>query len=340
MRIVDALRGVAKGGTLTREETRATFGAALSEAPDPAVFGGLLAALAQRGETPDEIAGAADALRDEMVPFEHDYPDEIDTCGTGGDGLHTFNVSTAAAIVAAAGGAHVIKHGNRSLSSKCGSADLLEACGVPLELEPGAARAVLDEVGITFLFAPRYHPAMRFAGPFRKALGIRTVFNYLGPLCNPGQVRRQLLGINDVRRLDDFAAVLEASKSKRAYVVHGSGGADELTLAGKNNVRSVGGAPFGFEDPQALGLSLYDNRDLKGGDASVNKAMLDQLLAGEQGAVRDSVLLNASAALVVAGLTDEPGEGLERAREAIDSGAARAKLEAWIAAGVRYGSSG
>ena len=331
MRIVDALRGVAKGGTLTREETRATFGAALSEAPDPAVFGGLLAALAQRGETPDEIAGAADALRDEMVPFEHDYPDAIDTCGTGGDGLHTFNVSTAAAIVAAAGGAHVIKHGNRSLSSKCGSADLLEACGVPLELEPGAARAVLDEVGITFLFAPRYHPAMRFAGPIRKALGIRTVFNYLGPLCNPGQVRRQLLGINDVRRLDDFAAVLEASKSKRA---------DELTLAGKNNVRSVGGAPFGFEDPQALGLSLYDNRDLKGGDASVNKAMLDQLLAGEQGAVRDSVLLNASAALVVAGLTDEPGEGLERAREAIDSGAARAKLEAWIAAGVRYGSSG
>ena len=230
-RLQEAFRSLMAGASFSREESREVFASALDADTDPVLFGGFLAALAQRGETAEEIAGAADALRAAVLPFEHDCPDAIDTCGTGGDGLGTFNFSTAGAVVAAACGARVIKHGNRSVSSRCGSADLLEAAGVPLDLEPDAARAVLEEVGITFLFAPRYHPAMRFAGGVRRSLGVRTVFNFLGPLCNPGHVRRQLLGISDGARLDDFARVLTALGHERALVVHGAGGADELTLA-------------------------------------------------------------------------------------------------------------
>ena len=273
MNVRDALAASLAGRALTREQARETFAAALDESVDPITLGGLLCSLAQRGETVDEITGAAEALRAAAVPFEG-AGDAIDTCGTGGDGLDMFNVSTAAAIVACAAGARVVKHGNRSVSSKCGSADLLEAAGVPLELEPSAAREVLDEVGITFLFAPKYHPAMRFAAPVRRALGVRTIFNLLGPLCNPARVRRQLLGVADSRRAAQFAAVLEGLGHERGFVVHGAGGADELTLAGTNSLTPIGRTPHVAFDASELGLRRAHNDALAGGDATRNLAIL------------------------------------------------------------------
>ena len=330
MQLRDALRATLLGETLDRDQARSVFAGALAEDTDPVLFGGLLTALAVRGETPDEIAGAAQALRAAVVPFEHSCEDAIDTCGTGGDGLGTFNLSTASAIVAAAAGARVVKHGNRSVSSACGSADLLEAAGVELELEPAAARTVLERVGITFLFAPRYHPAMRFAAPVRRSLGVRTLFNFLGPLCNPGGVRRQLLGISDGSRVDDFVTALEGLGCERGYVVHGAGGADELTLAGDNRCAPVGDAPALEFSASALGLEPAPVEDLAGGDAAANLALLVRVLGGEAGALRDAVALNAAAALVVAGSAPDAAEGLARSTEALDSGAATAKLADWI----------
>jgi len=327
-----ALRAVLAGETLARDEARAVFAGALCEESDPLQLAGLLVALAQRGETQDELVGAAEALRAAALPFEHDEPAAIDTCGTGGDGLGSFNLSTAAALVACAAGARVIKHGNRSVSSRCGSADLLAAAGVPLELSPAAARAVLEEVGITFLFAPAYHPAMRFAAPVRRALGVRTVFNLLGPLCNPGRVRRQLVGVYDGARVADFAAALEALGHERAYVVHGAGGADELTLEGDNVVAAVGDAPREGFEAAALGLRAAPAAALAGGDAADNLRLLGGVLDGEAGPIADAVALNAAAALVVAGVAAGAAEGLARAREALASGAAKEKLRAWSAA--------
>jgi anthranilate phosphoribosyltransferase len=288
-----------------------------------------LVALAARGETADEIGGAAAALRAAALVFEHDAPDAIDTCGTGGDGLGVFNLSTAAAVVACAAGARVIKHGNRSVSSRCGSADLLEAAGIPLELTPPQAREVFEAEGIVFLFAPAWHPAMRFAGPVRRALGVRTIFNLLGPLCSPGRVRRQLLGVADAARLDDFAAALTGLGHDRAYVVHGGGGADELTLAAGNQVRVVGEAPIATFEADELGLEPAPVSSLAGGDAAANLGLLKHVFDGEAGPLLDAVVLNAAAALVVAAACEGAREGVELAREALRSGAARAKLTSW-----------
>jgi anthranilate phosphoribosyltransferase len=331
----DALERSLRGEALDRAQARQVFASVLVEGVEPALLGGFLTSMATRGETRAEIAGAVDALRAAMVPFE--LPDDggpppIDTCGTGGDGLGSFNLSTAAAIVAAACGARVVKHGNRALSSKCGSADLLEAAGVPLELDPAAAREVFDRVGITFLFAPAWHPAFRFVGPVRKALGVRTVFNLLGPLLNPARVRRQLLGVGVPGRTAQLAAVLGELGCERGYVVHGAGGADELTLAGANEVVPVGDAPSTDFDAPALGLADAPVEALAGGDTAENLALLGRVLDGEAGALRDAVAQNTAAALVVADLAASPAEGLERAGEALASGAARAKLSAWIEA--------
>ncbi len=329
MDLTEALRTTVAGRALNRNETRAVLAEALAEGTDPVTFGGLLTALAVHGETVEQIAGGAEALRAAAVPFEHDHPGAIDTCGTGGDGLGMFNISTASAIVAAAAGATVIKHGNRSVSSKCGSADLLEAAGVALELEPSQARSVLDEVGITFLFAPRYHPAMRFAAPVRKALGIRTLFNYLGPLCNPGGVSRQLLGVNDLARVDDFARTLSVLGCERGYVVHGAGGADELTLAGANTAKAVGTAPQTAIDAAYAGCDAASVESLAGGGVDANLAILRRVLDGEGGSLRDAVVLNTAAALVVAEVATDLADGAERAREAIDSSSAAKKLTRW-----------
>jgi anthranilate phosphoribosyltransferase len=330
MNVAEALHASAHGAHLSREQARSVFGEALSAGADPIQLGALLASMATRGEDVAEIAGAADALRAAMIPFDHGFPDAIDTCGTGGDGLATFNLSTAAAIVAAAAGARVIKHGNRAISSRSGSADLLEAAGLPIELSPRAALSVLEDVGITFLFAPAYHPSLRAAGPVRRALGIRTIFNLLGPLCNPGRVRAQLVGVGDARRGADLAAVLAALGLERAFVVHGAGGADELTLAGENQVWSSGsGATDGFH-ATALGLASAPTSALAGGDAEHNLALLHRVLGGEAGPLFDAVVLNAGAALVVAARAATAREGCALARAALDSGRARDTFALWI----------
>jgi anthranilate phosphoribosyltransferase len=335
MDLARALQRVVARGTLERAEARDVFARCLSEGVDPAQLGALLGALAARGEHPAEIAGAADALRDAMVPFPHDHPDAIDTAGTGGDGLASFNLSTAAAIVAAAAGARVIKHGNRSQSSRCGSADLLECAGIPLDLSPAHSRRILDEVGITFLFAPAYHPALRHAAPVRRALGVRTVFNFLGPLANPGRVRRQLIGVPEERRVLEIARVLADLGHERGYVVHGAGGADELSLAGENRVEPVGDAPRESFTARELGLVEAPCAALAGGDARTNLAILMRVLGGERGALHDAVVLNAAAALVVAGRAQSAQDGVELSRDVIVSGRALATLERWVEAARR-----
>jgi anthranilate phosphoribosyltransferase len=330
MKLAEALVRVRSGGSLTRAESRAAFATTLAEGFDENALADLLRALAARGETPDEIAGGADALRAAMVPFEHDRTDAIDTCGTGGDGRGTFNVSTAAAIVAAAAGAVVVKHVNRSQSSRCGSADVLEAAGIPLDLPPDRARAVLDEVGIVFLFAPAHHPALRHAAPVRRALGIRTIFNFLGPLANPGRVTRQLVGVPEERRVREIASVLAGLGHESAYVVHGAGGADELTLAGANVVEAVGEAPRASFDAGPLGLETAAVDALRGGDAAHNLALLRSVLDGEASPHLDAVLLNACAALVVAGVAPGPSEGLGAAREVVAGGEAKRTMTRWV----------
>ncbi|MFT7676462.1 MAG: anthranilate phosphoribosyltransferase [Planctomycetota bacterium] len=331
MNLLEAFQYVHAGGELTREQSREVFTAALTEQPDTAQLAGFLVALANRRESMPEVLGAAEALRSQARPFEHSFEDAIDTCGTGGDGLGSFNLSTASALVAASAGARVIKHGNRSVSSSCGSADLLEACGIVLELSPEAARTVLEDVGITYLHAPYYHPSMAFAGPVRRSLGVRTIFNLLGPLANPGRVRRQVLGIADSSRMDDYAQILEHLGHARALVVHGAGGADELTLEPGNQTQSVGDMPaFGLE-PQSLGLERAPVSALAGGDAQANLGLLHKLLDGDGGPLRDALLYNTAAALVVAGVAADALEGVRRAAEAIDSGLAKARLAQWVA---------
>jgi anthranilate phosphoribosyltransferase len=330
MKLHAALDRVRGKGELSRAETRAVFSGILAGGFDADLLAALLRGLAARGETPAEIAGGADALREAMVPFEHGFEDAIDTCGTGGDGSGSFNLSTAAAVVAAAAGARVVKHGNRSQSSRCGSADLLEAAGIPLDLGADRSRAVLEGAGITFLFAPAHHPALRHAAPVRKSLGIRTIFNFLGPLANPGRVRRQLVGVPEERRVGEIASALVELGHESALVVHGAGGADELTLAGANHVRSVGRAPNLRFDAEALGLLQAPLASLRGGDAAANLRLLRLVLDGTAGPLLDAVILNASAALVVAGIASGAEDGTRRAGEAISSGAARRTMTRWV----------
>jgi anthranilate phosphoribosyltransferase len=329
MNFAEALQVVKAGESLTRAQARKVFAHAFRQDLDAENLGALLVKLAERGETVEEIAGAAEALRDAMRPFEHDAPYPVDTCGTGGDCLGSFNLSTASALVAAAAGAQVIKHGNRSVSSKCGSADLLEIGGMRLELTPEQALEVFKREGIVFLYAPSFHPAMRFVAPVRNTLGIRTIFNFLGPICNPGGVRRHLLGVSDSERVTDFAQVLRELDFERAYVVHGAGGADELTLAGPNLVERVGLAPDVILDAESLGLPISGVEALEGGNPHKNLYLLHKLLEGEKGPIHDAVCLNAAGALLVAGVSEDAAEAFAMAAEALASGAARIKFGTW-----------
>lgn len=336
MDLRSALGHVVHGGALTREQSRAVFGAALTEHTDPAALGGLLCALAQRGEKAAEVAGAVDVLRGRMTVFDDVGPDAVDTCGTGGDGLGTFNLSTAAAFVAAGAGARVIKHGNRAVSSRSGSADVLEALGGQVDTSPATARRALDASGFTFLFAPRYHPAMRFAAPVRRALGIPTLFNLVGPLCNPARVERQVIGVASADRVQLFADVLGALGTRRAFVVHGAGGADEVTLAGPNQVQGVGDAPEVDGAARPFGMHFAPVSALAGGDAHENARTMVRLLGGGRdpalAPLVDATLLNAALALIAAGLAEELEEGVARAREGLESGRALTVLERWVAA--------
>lgn len=326
-----ALQALISGEELDTEQARHVFSHCLSGEAEPVLVAGLLTALAVRGETPATITGVAEALRACMEPFDHAFPKALDTCGTGGDGLGMFNISTATAIVVAASGARVVKHGNRAVSSRCGSADLLEALGIKIDIDAEQSRACLDEAGITFLFAPRYHPAMRHAGPIRRALGVPTIFNLVGPLANPGNVTHQLLGVPRAPLVATHAAVLQQLGATRALVVHGAGGADELTLAGRNDFACVGiGLPEGGLDASEVGLASASIESLAGGTVDDNLRLLHDILAGQASPLLDAVLLNAGAALLVVDHSPSLAECLDVAREAVATGAARRTLETWI----------
>ena len=318
---------------LDEGEAEAAFGAMLDGKPTDEEIAGFLVALSDRGETAAEIAGAARAMRARLIPVA--APDNaIDVCGTGGDGHHTLNVSTAVALVVAACGVPVAKHGNRAASSKAGAADTLEALGLNLDRAMETAEETLADLGIGFLFAGKQHPAMGRIMPIRRALGRRTIFNLMGPLANPAGVKRQLVGIARPAYVPIYAAALARLGTERSFVISGDEGLDELSLAGGNEIAQVEGSEVRMKRvyPSDAGLSQASVESLRGGDPQHNAAALRALLDGEPGPYRDAVLFNAAAALMVAGEVGTWADGVEEAAEAIDKGLAKALLDCWIAA--------
>jgi anthranilate phosphoribosyltransferase len=313
---------------LSRELARAAMEQILEGQATPAQIAALAVALRMKGETADEVAGMADAMRVRIAPIRTRKSPLLDTCGTGGDNAGTFNISTTVAIVTASCGVAVAKHGNRAVSSRTGSADVLESLGVRIDLTPESAARSLDLLGITFLFAPNYHTALRHAAGPRREIGVRTVFNILGPLTNPAGATRQLLGVYSDTLVRTVAEVLRQLGSERAWVVHGRDGLDEVTVFAKNHIAEVqGGEIREFElDPAAFGLSHEGRAGVAGGDAAMNAARIRAVLEGEKGAARDIVVLNTAAALVVAGAVETIEEGVARAKAALDQGKARQKL--------------
>ena len=289
-----------------------------------------LIALAERGETAEEIAAAASAMRARMVRVMAPA-NAIDVCGTGGDGSHSLNISTAVAIVIAACEIPVAKHGNRAASSKAGAADTLEALGLNLDRAGETAEATLADLGIAFLFAQAHHPALARIAPIRKSLGRRTIFNLIGPLANPSGVKRQLIGVPRADLIETYTAALHLLGCERAMVVSGAEGLDEISISGPTHIQTIGFAlPSDVITPEDAGLPRHSAEAIKGGDAAYNAAALRRLLMGESGAYRDAVLLNAGAALVVAGHAATISEGVEEAAEAIDKGLAKALLDCWV----------
>jgi anthranilate phosphoribosyltransferase len=324
----DALKALAERRDLTPEQADSLFGAMLDGQLPPATLGAALMGLRAKGETAIEVAAAARAMRARMRPVAIDV-DAVDCCGTGGDGLHTLNISTAAAILVAACGVPVAKHGNRAASSQTGSTDVLAELGVSFSDDPALLADQLHRIGITYFPAPSFHPALGAIMPTRRELGFRTLFNLLGPLCNPAGVKRQLIGVTSPAFTSLLADVLSALGSTAAWVVHGAGGLDELSTLGPNQVSVLGKGTMTL-DPAELGLPRATLEAIRGGDAAYNAAAIRALLDGTPSAYADIVLLNAAAVLHVA--TDAPlGEGLARARQALSSGAAKAKLNDWIA---------
>jgi anthranilate phosphoribosyltransferase len=300
----------------------------------PAQIGALLVALRMKGETVLELAAAARVMRCHAVPVRVTRPGIVlDTCGTGGDGSGSFNISTAAAIAVAAAGVTVAKHGNRAATSRAGSADVLEALGVPLDLSPERVGACIDAIGIGFMFARAHHPAMRHVAGARSEIGVRTLFNLLGPLSNPAGATHQLLGVSEAAKLDTMAHVLCALGAVGAWVVHGDGGLDEVSPSGTTRVAAVRNGRVERFDlaPGDFGYDPVPADALRGGDASHNAAIVRAVLGGERGPARDAVVINAAAALCVAGAVATPREGAVRAAHAVDSGAACEKLAAWVA---------
>lgn len=318
------------GHALTAEEAERAFGTLMAGEASPVETAAFLVALRTRGTTSSEIAGGVRALRRAMVEVPLPTDGLVDTCGTGGGRVPTFNISTAAALVAAGAGARVAKHGNRSFTSRCGSADVLEALGVEIGLDPGKMPEVFEATGIVFMFAPLHHPAMRHVGPVRRELGVRTVMNLLGPLTSPARVRRQLVGVSDPELVPLIAGALRELGHERALVVHGEPGMDELSPLGPTRGVSVeAGETKPFElRPEELGWEPFGTSELTGGGPAENAARIRGLLAGEErGAARAAVALNAAAALYVSGLVEDVPAGIALAEEALDSGAARGALE-------------
>jgi anthranilate phosphoribosyltransferase len=331
--IQQALARLLDGHDLSREDARAVMDQIMRGEATPGQIGGFLVALRLKGETADEIAGCAEAMRAHVLPVKPAREDLVDTAGTGGDGGMTFNISTAAALVAAAAGAGVAKHGNRSISSKSGSADVLEALGFRLDLAPERIARSIDELGFGFMFAPTHHPSMKHAGPVRAELAARTVFNVLGPLTNPAGARAQVVGVYSPALVPTIARVLAQLGARRAFVVHGAFGVDELSPAGPNLVGEVvdGDVSQREIDPAELGVERCAPEELRGGTADENARAIREVFEGATGAKRDAVLLNAAGAIAAGGHASDLKEGIGYAREALDSGAAAARLEQLIA---------
>ncbi|MGP8123061.1 MAG: anthranilate phosphoribosyltransferase [Xanthobacteraceae bacterium] len=323
---------VATGAALSREEAASAFDRMMSGEATPSQMGGLLMALRVRGETVDEITGAVSAMRSKMLRVRAPA-DAVDVVGTGGDGSGSVNVSTCASFIVAGAGVPVAKHGNRALSSRSGAADCLAALGVRIDLTPDAVGRCIDETGIGFMFAPAHHPAMKNVGPTRVELATRTIFNLLGPLSNPAGVTRQMVGVFSRQWVNPLAQVLKNLGAERIWVVHGSDGLDEITLTGPTAVAALdNGVIRSFEiTPEDAGLARVPTGALKGGDATENAQALLDVLKGKPGAFRDVALLNAAAALIVAGRVSDLKEGVALGRHSIDSGAAANKLDRLIA---------
>jgi anthranilate phosphoribosyltransferase len=331
--IQEAIGDLLAGRSLERARARAVMDEIMAGESTPAQIAGFLVALRAKGETADEIAGCAEAMRAHVLAVRPERRDLVDTAGTGGDGARTINISTAAALVAAAAGAAVAKHGNRAVSSASGSADVLEALGFRLELPHERIAQSIDELGFGFLFAPMHHPAMRHAAPVRRELATRTVFNVLGPLTNPAGARAQVVGVYAPELVRTIAEVLAQLGARRAFVVHGAGGIDELSPVGPNRVCEVADGIVHERtiDPRELGIEPCGVDELVGGTPDENAQAIRDVFAGAHGGRRDAILLNAAGAIAAGGHAADLREGLELARTAVDSGAAAARLKELVA---------
>lgn len=336
--VTRAIDAVCRGDHLTADHASAVLAEIMEGRTDPVQTGAFLIALRAKGETVPELVGLARTMRALAAHVSAQRADLVDTAGTGG-GPSTFNVSTTAALVAAGAGCAVAKHGNRSNTSRCGSADLLEALGVNIDLGPEAVARCIDEVGFGFMFAPRHHAAMAHVIPVRKELGVRTIFNFLGPLTNPAGAERQLLGVSDRHYQETIAEALVGLGSARAMVVSAEDGVDELSISARTRVIEVdeGATSEWFVEPGELGLAVAELEEVAGGTPEENAAASRAVLEGESGPRRDLALLNAGAAIYVGGLAADLGEGIERAATAIDSGAARQVLDRLIATTAELG---
>ena len=329
--IREATEKLIGGSSLSINEASAVMTQIMEGEATPVQLASFLTALRMKGETAEEIAGMASVMREKALPVKTDGV-VVDTCGTGGAIAKTFNISTSTAFVASGAGLKVAKHGNRAATGTCGSADVLEALGVVLELPPKAVERCIDEVGMGFMFAPTFHPAMKYAAPVRRDMGVRTVFNVLGPLTSPARVKRQLLGVAEHSLGQKMANVLDLMGSERCLVVHSAEGADELTLGADNHVWELkdGEVSYMVVNPQDFGLVRAPWQAIRGGTAADNAFMLRRILIGERGPHRDVVLLNSAAVLMVGGLAEDLQEGIELAAQVIDDGRALMKLEALV----------
>lgn len=325
---------VLSGHNLTLEESSNAMTLIMKGEATPVQIAGLIIALKQKGETVDEVAGFVDAMRSHSVKVELSDDSAVDGCGTGGDGSHSFNISTAAALVAAGAGAKVAKHGNRAISSSCGSADILEACGANIDPGPEIVTRCINKVGFGFMFAPRFHPAMKHAAAPRKELGVRTIFNILGPMTNPAGVKRQVVGVYDPRLMSLMAEVLQKTGSVHVLVAHSHDGMDEFSVTAPTDYVELHNDTLTTHTttPESVGLTSYPDDVVFGGDAAHNLKILYGLLDGERSGCRDAVIFNAGAMLYVACKAGSIAEGVQLAATAIDNGAARKKLEDWIEA--------
>lgn len=330
--IIEAISKVVSDDSLSLEEAAHVMNEIMSGKATPAQFGAFVTALRLKGETVDEIAGMARVMREHSLHVKVDGA-LVDTCGTGGDGSGTFNISTAAAFVAAGAGAKVAKHGNRAMSGASGSADVLEALGAKIDLNPESVARCINETGFGFMFAQGFHPSMRFAAGPRREIGIRTVFNILGPLTNPAGAGAQVIGVADASMASKMAQALNRLGSRRALVVHGNDGLDEITIADSTRIWELNDGKVSEYDtsPGELGLSRAPLSQIQAPDAESSARIIHKVLGGEEGAARDVVLLNSAAALLAGGLADTLRQGIDAAAQSIDEGSARERMEAFVA---------